>query len=84
MVSLGQEVQRAISLGLADLLALGFANDGLCLPWAARCVKRHCQPPLCLQVFRCRLRLSGEEVAVKVQRPDMAREVTLDLYLLRR
>ena len=36
------------------------------------------------QVYRCRLRSTGEEVALKVQRPDMIRAVTLDLYLLRR
>lgn len=35
------------------------------------------------QVYRCRLRETGEEVALKVQRPDMVRAVTLDLYLLR-
>jgi hypothetical protein len=35
------------------------------------------------QVYRCRLRASGEEVALKVQRPDMLRAVSLDLYLLR-
>ena len=35
------------------------------------------------QVYRCRLRSSGEEVALKVQRPDMIRAVSLDLYLLR-
>lgn len=36
------------------------------------------------QVYRCRLRDSNEEVAVKVQRPDMLRNVSLDLFLLRR
>ena len=36
------------------------------------------------QVYRCRLREGGEEVAVKVQRPDMIRAVSLDLYLARR
>ena len=35
------------------------------------------------QVYRCRLRASGEEVALKVQRPDMIRAVSLDLYLMR-
>ena len=35
------------------------------------------------QVYRCRLRGTGEEVALKVQRPDMVRAVSLDLYLLR-
>lgn len=35
------------------------------------------------QVYRCRLRSSGELVALKVQRPDMLRAVSLDLYLLR-
>ena len=36
------------------------------------------------QVYRCRMRESGEEVALKVQRPDMIRAVSLDLYLARR
>eukprot|EP00854_Cymbomonas_tetramitiformis_P003683 gene3683-4618_t len=36
------------------------------------------------QVYRCRLRTSGEWVAVKVQRPDMLRAVSLDIYLLRK
>jgi len=36
------------------------------------------------QVYRGVLRGSGEEVAVKVQRPDMLRNVSLDLYLMRR
>ena len=35
------------------------------------------------QVYRCRLLASGEQVALKVQRPDMLRAVSLDLYLLR-
>ena len=36
------------------------------------------------QVYRCRMREGGEEVALKVQRPDMIRAVSLDLYLARR
>ena len=36
------------------------------------------------QVYKCRLREGGEEVALKVQRPDMIRAVSLDLYLARR
>ena len=36
------------------------------------------------QVYRCRLRASGHDVALKVQRPDMIRAVSLDLFLLRR
>eukprot|EP00854_Cymbomonas_tetramitiformis_P007229 gene7229-8611_t len=35
------------------------------------------------QVYRARLRDTGEEVAVKVQRPDMLETVALDLQLLR-
>jgi aarF domain-containing kinase len=35
------------------------------------------------QVYRCHLRDGGAEVALKVQRPDMIRAVSLDLYLLR-
>ena len=35
------------------------------------------------QVYRCTLRESGEEVALKVQRPDVIRAVSLDLYLMR-
>lgn len=36
------------------------------------------------QVYRVRLAGTGEEVAVKVQRPDMVGAVALDLYLLRK
>ncbi|CEM03639.1 unnamed protein product [Vitrella brassicaformis CCMP3155] len=36
------------------------------------------------QVYRCRLKATGQLVAVKVQRPDMLRAVSLDLYLLRK
>lgn len=36
------------------------------------------------QVYRGRLRTTGEEVAVKVQRPDMIRRVSLDLYVMRK
>eukprot|EP00943_MAST-04B_sp_MAST-4B-sp1_P009431 g9431.t1 len=37
------------------------------------------------QVYKCRLRSNPNEcVAVKVQRPDMIRTVSLDLYLLRK
>jgi len=35
------------------------------------------------QVYRCTLREGGVTVALKVQRPDMIRAVSLDLYLLR-
>jgi len=35
------------------------------------------------QVYRCRLIDGGAEVAVKVQRPDMIRSVSLDLFILR-
>jgi len=35
------------------------------------------------QVYMCKLRDTGETVAVKVQRPDMIRAVSLDLFLLR-
>ncbi len=35
------------------------------------------------QVYRGRLK-SGEEVAVKVQRPGLAEKITLDLYIMRR
>ncbi|HEY9764180.1 MAG TPA: AarF/ABC1/UbiB kinase family protein [Trichocoleus sp.] len=35
------------------------------------------------QVYRGRLK-TGEEVAVKVQRPGLAQQITLDLYILRR
>jgi len=35
------------------------------------------------QVFRCRVRATGEEVAVKVQRPDAFASAALDMYLLR-
>ena len=36
------------------------------------------------QVYRGRLRSTGEEVAVKVQRPDLRERITIDLYILRR
>lgn len=36
------------------------------------------------QVYKARLRSNGKEVAVKVQRPDMRRAVSLDLFLLRK
>ena len=36
------------------------------------------------QVYKCTLRSTGEAVAVKVQRPDIRKAVSLDLYLLRR
>jgi len=36
------------------------------------------------QVYRAKLRSTGEEVAVKVQRPDMLRKVSLDLYVMRK
>jgi len=36
------------------------------------------------QVYKCRARATGEVVALKVQRPDMIRAVSLDLYLLRK
>ena len=36
------------------------------------------------QVYRARLRDSGREVAVKVQRPGALIQVALDIYLLRR
>ena len=35
------------------------------------------------QVYRCTLRDGGREVALKVQRPDMIRAVSLDLHILR-
>jgi len=36
------------------------------------------------QVYRCRLRVGGTMVALKVQRPDMLKTVSLDLYILRK
>jgi len=35
------------------------------------------------QVYRGRLKSTGEEVAVKVQRPDLRETITIDLYILR-
>ena len=35
------------------------------------------------QVYKCTLKSSGEQIALKVQRPDMIRAVSLDLHLLR-
>lgn len=37
-----------------------------------------------LQVYRGRLRSTGEEVAVKVQRPGIGDSIALDMVLLRR
>jgi len=36
------------------------------------------------QVYRGKLKSTGEEVAVKVQRPDLRDRITIDLYILRR
>eukprot|EP00177_Eucheuma_denticulatum_P005932 GFKZ01010812.1.p1 GENE.GFKZ01010812.1~~GFKZ01010812.1.p1 ORF type:complete len:730 (+),score=109.89 GFKZ01010812.1:292-2481(+) len=36
------------------------------------------------QVYKARLRETGEEVAIKIQRPDMLRKVSLDLYCMKR
>lgn len=35
------------------------------------------------QVYRARLRGSNEEVAIKVQRPDIMEQIALDMYLIR-
>lgn len=37
-----------------------------------------------MQVYRGRLRSTGEEVAVKVQRPDISENIAIDMLLLRR
>lgn len=36
------------------------------------------------QVYKARLRATGEEVAIKIQRPDMLRKVSLDLYCMKK
>lgn len=36
------------------------------------------------QVYKARIRETGQEVAIKVQRPDMLRKVSLDLYCMKR
>ncbi|EME26679.1 aarF domain-containing kinase [Galdieria sulphuraria] len=36
------------------------------------------------QVYYAKLKSTGEEVAIKVQRPDMLKKVTLDLYVMRK
>jgi predicted unusual protein kinase regulating ubiquinone biosynthesis (AarF/ABC1/UbiB family) len=36
------------------------------------------------QVYKAKLKTTGEEVAVKVQRPDLREGITIDLYILRR
>ncbi|MEA5592755.1 AarF/ABC1/UbiB kinase family protein [Rivularia sp. UHCC 0363] len=36
------------------------------------------------QVYKAKLKATGEEVAVKVQRPDLRERITIDLYILRR
>ena len=35
------------------------------------------------QVYKARLRESNEEVAIKVQRPDIMEQIALDMYLIR-
>ena len=37
-----------------------------------------------LQVYKGRLRATGEEVAVKVQRPNISENIAIDMVLLRR
>lgn len=36
------------------------------------------------QVYKAKLKSTGEQVAVKVQRPDLREKITIDLYILRR
>lgn len=36
------------------------------------------------QVYKAKLRKTGQDVAIKVQRPDMLRKVSLDLYCMKR
>ena len=36
------------------------------------------------QVYRARLKTTQQEVAVKVQRPDVVEQIALDVYLLRK
>ncbi|KAA8499596.1 Uncharacterized protein FVE85_7181 [Porphyridium purpureum] len=36
------------------------------------------------QVYKCKIRATGKTIALKVQRPDLTRKVSLDLYLLRK
>ncbi|MDY6902785.1 MAG: AarF/ABC1/UbiB kinase family protein [Cyanobacteriota bacterium] len=36
------------------------------------------------QVYRGKLKSTGEEVAIKVQRPDLRERITIDLYILRK
>lgn len=38
----------------------------------------------CVQVYRGRLRSTGEEVALKVQRPGIGENIAIDMVLLRR
>lgn len=38
----------------------------------------------CLQVYRGKLRSTGEEVALKVQRPGIGEQICVDMVLLRR
>ena len=38
----------------------------------------------CVQVYRGRLRSTGEEVALKVQRPGIGENIAMDMVLLRR
>lgn len=36
------------------------------------------------QVYKAKLKSTGEQVAVKVQRPDLREKITIDLYILRK
>ena len=47
-----------------------------------RCSAR--PPARCLQVYKARLRSTGEQVAVKVQRPGIGDSIAVDMVLLRR
>lgn len=51
--------------------------------WLAE-VSNTCVMPLQCQVYRGRLASTGEEVAVKVQRPGIGENIAIDMVLLRR
>lgn len=43
-----------------------------------------CSKDWCVQVYKGRLKSTGEEVALKVQRPGIGEQICIDMVLLRR
>jgi len=51
--------------------------------WVGRCKVQCVHACAQLQVYRATLRSTGEEVAVKVQRPGIGESIAVDMLLLR-